>query len=559
MMDLRPYQAQAVNALWNHISTKESNPCVVLPTGAGKTHLLAKIASDIVEWGGRAIFVTHVKELIEQGAGHIQKLAPNVPFGIYSAGLNSREYGYPITLAGIQSVYEKSSLFGHVDLVVIDEAHRIPADGEGMYRTFIRGLRDINNDVRLIGLTATPYRTQSGIICRPENLLNEICYEVGIRELIRDGYLCPLKSKAGREKPSLDGVGVRAGEFVQDQLESVMNTDRLVSLACLEILEKTESRKSVLIFCVGIDHANSVVKMMRDMGIDSVGTIFGDTPDHERAQTIKDFRDGRLKYLVNVNVLTTGFDAPNTDCVAILRPTMSPGLWYQMCGRGFRIAPEKKSCLILDFGGNVLAHGPVDCIRPPRAGKESPKKSFKDCPECQEIVPYTCDICPDCGFAFEKKEPQKIERRMHSTKAGEEDILSDNEPKEPKELEVTKVHYWRHKKRGSGDEKPPTLWVQYECGISEFNEWVCFEHQGFARQKAMDWWKTRTDQPIPTTIEQALIAINAYGIQEPKKIRVKWDGKWWRIEKYFDLSHMKKESIVDAVFGLTEKKPGVEF
>lgn len=521
-MDLRPYQTEAVNALWAHIAKSETNPCLVLPTGAGKTHLLAKLALDIVGWNGRAIFVSHVKELIEQAAGHLEKYAPSVSFGVYSAGIGSRDIGYQVTLAGIQSVYEKSALFGSVDLVVIDEAHRVPADGEGMYRTFLAGLATINPRVRLIGLTATPYRTSSGPLCGPNNLLHEIVFEVRIKELIRDGFLCPLRSKAGKEKPDLSGVHVRAGEFVQEELEEAMNTGDKVARACWEIAEKTQDRKSVLVFGCGIEHAKSIASMLSEFG--ETRTIFGDTDYDERSDTVKAFRTGTVKYLVNVSVLTTGFDAPATDCVAILRPTMSPGLFYQMCGRGFRIADGKKDCLILDFGGNVARHGPVDAITPPARGKEQKSKATRECPQCQEVIPYSCEVCPDCGFEFIKEEREKREAK-HEGQSSDDEILSDNSPKD---FPVLFVKFWKHRKKNSPLEAPSTLQVRYECNdMIQFSEWVCFEHTGFARTKAAQWWRARASTSCPATVDEAITRWHELKI--PTRIRVKPEGKYTRI------------------------------
>ncbi|NJL71279.1 MAG: hypothetical protein HC888_06550 [Candidatus Competibacteraceae bacterium] len=205
-----------------------------------------------------------------------------------------------------------------------------------MYRTFLSEARIVNPNVRLIGLTATPYRMTTGTICGPDNLLNHVCYEVGVRELIVQGYLCPLKSKAGRRKvdtSSLHTSGGRGGEFIAGEVEALMDDDSLVRSACQEIVAHTRDRHSVLIFAAGVQHALHVQRVLGEMG-QECGFVCGDMLPFERTETLKRFKDGGcggLKYLVNVNVLTTGFDAPNIDCVVLLRPTNSPGLYYQMC------------------------------------------------------------------------------------------------------------------------------------------------------------------------------------------------------------------------------------
>ncbi|HEX8875511.1 MAG TPA: DEAD/DEAH box helicase family protein, partial [Phycisphaerales bacterium] len=197
-MNLRPYQSEAIAAVYEHLRTRDDNPCVVIPTGGGKTPVIATICRDAVgQWGGRVVLLAHVKELLEQAADKLRVIAPDVPMGIYSAGLKRKDLGYAVTVAGIQSIWKKACDLGPVDLIIVDEAHMVPAEDDGMYRQFIADAKVVNPNVRIIGLTATPYRLKSGAICAPENILNHVCYEVGVRELIVQGFLSPLKTKAG--------------------------------------------------------------------------------------------------------------------------------------------------------------------------------------------------------------------------------------------------------------------------------------------------------------------------------------------------------------------------
>jgi len=530
---LREYQRKAVDALWNHIRTRDDNPCIVLPTGAGKGVVLAQIAKDVVAWNGRMAILAHVKELLEQTAGNIMKMAPEIPVGIYSAGLGSRDLGYAVTVAGIQSIYDKAEALGKLDIIAIDEAHRIPPDGEGMYRTFLDAAKKLNPHVRLVGLTATPYRLGSGRICLPENLLNAVCYEIGVKQLIVAGFLSPLKSKTSVESTDVSNVSIRGGEFVQSELQAAMSGDEgKVVLACMDIAHKTQDRKSVLVFATGIEHAKQITQFLEDILGNPVPMIICDTPSEERARTVREFREGRLKYLVNVDVLTTGFDAPAVDCVAILRPTMSPGLFYQMVGRGFRLADGKKDCLVLDFGGNLMRHGPIDRIRPPKsssAAKASDQPDYKECPACREVVANGCEVCPDCGLKFEKKERQPREIN-HDGRAADKDVLSGPE-------EVFSVEYSRHNKKDAPEGHPPTLRVDYHIGAMwPVSEFVCLQHQGFARHKAEAWWKLRSSEPVPTTIDQAIETIMAKGILQPKKIVLEMEGKFARIVRVMDLT-----------------------
>lgn len=400
-MQLRPYQIAAVDAVYEHLRERDDNPCVVIPTGGGKTPVISTICRDAVtQWNGRVLVLAHVKELLQQSAEKLQLICPDVPIGIYSAGLKRRDTVEPVLVAGIQSVYRRPNEIGHFDLILVDECHLIPADGEGMYLSFLEAAKEINPHVRVIGFTATPFRLKSGMICGPENILNHVCYEVGVKELIRDGYLSPLISKAGKAKADTSALHVRAGEFVADEVEALMDGDDIVRDACNEISEHTSDRAACLIFAASVAHAEHVADVLSEATGCDVGCIFGHTVSEDRDDIIGCFKSGSLKYLVNVNVLTTGFDAPHVDCVVLLRPTLSPGLYYQMVGRGFRLAEGKNDCLVLDFGGNVLRHGPVDALTIKEPGKGDGEAPAKECPECQAIIAASFTACPHCGYEF---------------------------------------------------------------------------------------------------------------------------------------------------------------
>ena len=245
MMELRPYQKEAVAAVYDHLRRRDDHPCVVIPTAGGKTPVMATICRDAVQqWNGRVMILAHVKELLEQSVEKLHAMAPDLwnRIGVYSAGLKSRDTDHPIIVAGIQSVFRRAAELDRFDLILIDEAHMLPPDGEGMYRTFLAEARAVNPNVRLVGLTATPYRMTTGTICGPDSLLNHVCYEVGVRELMAQGYLCPLKTKAGRRKADTTGLHLRGGEFIAGEIESLMDDDELVRSACGEIAEYARDR-----------------------------------------------------------------------------------------------------------------------------------------------------------------------------------------------------------------------------------------------------------------------------------------------------------------------------
>jgi DNA repair protein RadD len=516
-MNLRPYQTEAVAAVYEHLRTRDDNPCVVIPTGGGKTPVIATICRDAVgPWNGRVVILAHVKELLEQAADKLRHIAPDVPAGIYSAGLKRKDLGYAVTIAGIQSIYQRACDLGPVDLLIVDEAHLIPPDGEGMYRQFIADAKVVNPLVRVIGLTATPFRMKSGPICEPGNILNHVCFEVGVRELIVQGFLSPLRTKAGLQKVSTDDLHVRAGEFVASEVEDLMDRDALVEGACAEIVEHTRppnDRAATLIFSAGIRHGQHIVEVLKSRHGVECGFMSGDTPAGVRTAILDRFRSGALKYLCNVNVLTTGFDAPHIDCVALVRPTMSPGLYYQMVGRGFRLHPGKADCLVLDFGGNVLRHGPVDAIRVCADDRGEGEAPAKECPQCHALIAAGYQTCPQCGHQFPEPNKQK-----HEAQASTEGILTGQTTRE--EHHVSETTYHVHMKRGD-PAAPLTMRVEYRVGFNRYlREWVCFDHTGYARTKAEAWWRARSVEPVPGGTEEAVEVARAGALAPALSITV---------------------------------------
>jgi len=531
LITLRPYQKHAVNAIYNHLRERDDNPCVVIPTGGGKTPVLATVCKDaVVRWKGRVLILAHVKELLEQAVDKLNIICPEVNVGIYSAGLKRRDTDSAALVAGIQSVYKIADSLGAFDLIVVDEAHMIPIERDGMYRQFLSDSKTINPNVRVIGLTATPYRMKTGMICEPDNILNHVSYEVGVRQLIDQGYLSNLISKGSQFNVDTSKLHVRGGEFIASETESLMDRKKLVSEACSEIIHHTRDRKSCLIFSSGVKHGEHIVNILRNKHDVNAEAVFGDSLIAFRDRTLCDFKEGRLKYLVNVNVLTTGFDAPNIDCIALVRPTLSPGLYYQMVGRGFRIQPDKENCLVLDFGGNVLRHGPVDAIQV-RKSKHNGKNDdapAKECLRCQTIVAPGCSVCPDCGYEFPESN-----RSQHDAKAADAPILSDQTTST--KYEVQDVKYYIHTKSGAGSDNPQSMRVEYKVGWHQYHkEWICFEHEGYARRKAELWWKKRSYAPIPDCSENAVNLAEDGALASTDSITVKCTGgdDFDRIVKY---------------------------
>jgi len=516
--ELRYYQREAIDSAYDFIRNRKDNPCIVLPTGAGKTPVMANICNDVVNrWNGRVLILSHVKELIKQTAETLHDWHPDLDVGVYSAGLNRRDKKSDILVASVQSVHKRGlELTGDrpFNIVMVDEAHRIPTSGDGMYRKLLSDLEVASPTIRVIGLTATPYRLKGGYVCSDEHFLNEICYEANVRELIVKGYLCPLTSKRGKSSVDSGELSIKNGEFDNKIMSDVYDTDEKVSLACQEIANLTASRKSVLMFCCNIEHAEHVQESIQKLTGEHCGIVTGESKKEDRDKTIHQFKSGQLKYLVNVNVLTEGFDAKQVDCVAIIRATLSPGLYYQMVGRGLRIHPQKENCLILDFGGNVARHGCVDDIQV-RADRdlkgEAPARS---CPQCDCIMPTAYTKCQDCGFVFEVEE----RKPNHEHSAATDAITTDQIP--ARKYTVSEVSYSVHEKKGF-ESGPKIMRVTYYEGlIAVADEWICIEHTGFAHEKARSWWRKRSKLDMPHESRDAVSLGTRGFLAEPTEISI---------------------------------------
>jgi len=331
----------------------------------------------------------------------------------------------------------------------------------------------------------------------------------------RQGYLCPLKSKAGKSKAKLDDLHVRGGEFIASEVEAAMDQYVLIQSACEEIIELTQDRSSVLIFTSGVQHGRHVAANMKRISGQECGFVCGETPGLERELLLRRFKAGELKYLANVNVLTTGFDAPNIDCVVLLRPTNSPGLFYQMVGRGFRLHPGKTDCLVLDYGGNILRNGPVDDLKIKEPGQSGGEAPAKECPECQALIHAAYATCPECGYEFPPPE-----RERHDAKASSAGILTGQTT--DTEYEVEDVAHYVHVKRGAPDDHPKTMRIDYQVGWNEWkSEWVCPEHTGYARAKFEAWWRTRSNEPLPDTARDAVLLASGGALALTTQITVR--------------------------------------
>jgi DNA repair protein RadD len=524
MFDLRPYQLAASKAVDTALCEGQSGVCLIIPTGGGKTIIMADmIFRWLTQWPDTRIAVlAHTRELVEQNAVKFAtywhaRNGTSAPMGIYCAGLKRRDIDASVIFASIQSVYSKALHLGPLEVILVDEAHHIPTiKNEGIWRQFIHDARRVNTDLRVIGLSATPWRLGSGSIIGKDAILQHIAYEIGIADLIQQGYLSPLICKGSLHQPDTSTLHIRQGEYIESEIANLMDQKPLIDAAVAEMAKLADDRSSWLVFCAGVKHSQHVADALIAAGI-AAASLTGEVNAKERARIINEFKCGKLRALCNCMVLTEGFDHPGIDLVALLRPTKSAGLYYQMVGRGFRLSPEKENCLVLDFAGVIAEHGPIDTIRgkPQRKLKDTGHHSapVKICPECQLYVHPSVPLCPACGYRW----PEKPKHEAQAKKAA---VLSTAFSSTPTRYPVHRVSYAKH----VGQSGVPTLRVDYYFGLQRIaSEWVCLEHTGYARRKAEAWWRARADHQAPACVDEALQNLPS---RQPLAVHVKDQGRW---------------------------------
>jgi DNA repair protein RadD len=525
-MQLRDYQSRSIDMLYSWIENNKGHPCVVMPTGSGKSHVIAALCKDALQtWPEtRILMLTHVKELIEQNAEKMRLHWPGAPLGIYSASVGKRQLGEPITFAGIQSVRDRSKEIGHIDLIVIDECHLVNHKDEGGYRKLIGELTVINPAVRIIGYSATPYRLGHGLITDKPALFDALIEPVSIEELVFKGNLATLRSKLTKAKLDTTGVKKRGGEFIESELQAAVDTKDNNTAVVLEVMALAGDRKAWLFFCTGVKHARHVAEVLREHGV-TAECVTGETPKKERERILTEFKAGRIRALTNANVLTTGFDYPDIDLLAMMRPTMSASLYVQMAGRGMRVKSHTDHCLVLDFAGVVGTHGPITAVQPPKKkGEGDGEVPLKVCENCDELVHVSVLVCPACGNPFPVKEGAGKKLQLHH-----DDIMG----LEGKDLEVTSWNWRVHTSKASGN---LMLACTYYGSLSDkpITEYLPVRNSGYAGQMALQRLVTmarssNADLSQGSSLDS--LAVQMSNSQPPRTIEYKLDGKFHRILK----------------------------
>jgi DNA repair protein RadD len=526
---LRTYQQRVLDQLYTWWTTHpgvEEAPICVMPTGSGKSIVIAELARLLFDtWPEehpRTVVLVPSKELAEQNAAKLVAMLPtHIGVGYYSASLGRKVPDADVIVATIGSIYRDAHLLGTVRCVVIDECHLVNPNGAdaGRFRKFIAQLSKLCA-FRVVGFTATPFRGDGVWLTDGEDpLFTGIAANVTVQELLDSNHLAPLIRPMDTIETRIDTSGIKTTSGDYNLAELAERVDAYLPAAAAEAVELAADRRKWISFCSTVANAQHLVQLLRGHGI-AVDLVCGETPAAERAESIDAFRAGRLRCLVTVLALATGFDVPDVDCILWLRPTQSPVLYVQGAGRGLRIADGKTDCLWLDFSDTTERLGPVDAIkgRKKRGKTESTEAPCIVCDNCgARVRPASTIICPECGHQM--RDPEAEEPRSASNAA----IMASQAAPKIVVYPVDRVTYAVHSKLGS----PDSLRVEYWSGLRIVaREWVCIEHGGFAGEKARMWCQRRRPIGIvPRTVAEAL----ELDYDQPTAIRVNETGKYHEI------------------------------
>lgn len=505
-INLRDYQTEAYEALCRDL--RAGIPGVaVLPTGSGKSLILAAVTNRAIDFNKRTLILAPSAELVEQDLAALIKLRPDAPATTACAMLGPVDVSGQAVFATPHSIYQRA--LGFFDFVLIDEAHRLGPDDSSMLSQILRTLRETNPALRLVGVTATPFRGDGGRLTDGPHF-EVISYQAEYLDLVRKGYLAKLvgPSEALRSQFDLSGVTISKGDFDTGQMAARFDAADTNAAVATEIARLGNGRKSIIVFCITTSHAAEMAAALNAVGIDAA-YVTGDTSTDERRRILNEFKAGAIRALCGVDIFSTGFDAPNVDLIALCRPTQSPVTFVQQLGRGTRIAPGKDNCLVLDFAGNFRRLGPFDDPQMPDRREDDSRAKSKQCFSCDAVVSIGARACHYCGATLIASDP--------APRAINIDIRPDFyspltrialQPETVGVVAVRSMEVSLHQKTDAAD----SVRLRFRFAAGGFvDEWLpCWNHwphiAALARQKWLSRWPNLT---IPSTAAQAVALLQA--------------------------------------------------
>jgi superfamily II DNA or RNA helicase len=399
MVELRGYQREAIDAMRKHIADGRKKVLLVAPTGAGKTTIACEMIRLAQDRGKRVLFLAHRIELINQCSIRLDQFG--IAHGIIRAQDKRSDATKLVQVASVQTIVRRNQ--AKFDLIVVDEAHRSLADS---YKRVL----EAQEGASVVGLTATPCRTDGRGLGEAYNAIVETC---SVSELVKQSVLVDAKVWGSRNIEGLDKVSTVAGDYNRGQLGELMTQAKLIGNVVDQWMQKGGGK--TVVFGVNVEHSIALRDRFISDGI-KAAHIDGNTPEDERAETLRKLRAGEIEIVTNCSILTEGWDLPDLACVQIARPTKSLALYLQMVGRGLRSAPDKEHAIILDHGGCFQRFGhplddrdwSLDATKRQGGIKSESSESGWLCQNCYYINDRSATECADCGVFKVLEKPKQI-------------------------------------------------------------------------------------------------------------------------------------------------------
>lgn len=522
---LRYYQAKGVEAL---LRGKGRSRLLVAPVGAGKTIIISELIRRLLPTARRILVLTHVGELVMQNVEKLRVHCAPEPVGILAGSLGHYDTGARILVANIASAYRHIAAVlagGGIDAVIVDEAHRINPEGI-QYGETLAAIQSSPDGCILYGLTGSPWRSGHGHICFPgpkgqRPIFGHLSYEISHGDLLDAGYIAPVRPRRTAERVSVEGVKLNSfGDYATAALDQRINTDEINARAMRELVAyaATSKRRRWLVFAVTIEHANNLSLELEKLGV-SVGVVSAHTSAGERDRLVAAFRRGEITCLVNCTALGTGFDVAEVDLIGLLRPTRSRGLYYQMLGRGTRLAPGKKDCVVLDYAGSTLRIGRLEHID--WLTRERPPEGWT-C-DCGAINDVSDKVCHECGATKPKPPPGPKTITLSDTDVG----LTHGAV-----ITGAPIAWSASTFAWKGREHLRVIFDLEDDQTCSFVVWFTEDAPWQIESRERNWRNVGGTLPVPSTAQQALARFTAGECALPPVVEAVQNGPYWNVKRF---------------------------
>lgn len=565
----REHQQEAYTELIKDIA-QGGRPYAHMSTGSGKALVCAMLAEKCRKQGGRALILVPSSELVTQNAKEFHDFTDdNRSYGICSAKLGKNQVTRQIVFATYTSFLKRRATSGKFNILIIDEAHYVSPNPDTSYQKIIKSLLRLNPDMKICGLTATPYREKQGYIhldcVEGKATFTGCCYETNIPDLIKKGYLSHVESISGDIEADLNGVKLKSNGDYNDE-EMGLRFENILVDAVKDMRVKFDhyNINTAIVYASNLSNARNIVEQWNDP--ETIRLAYGDMPNSERNALTKWLKDGHgRRIVVNVGIFVTGFDYTQLDCVVLFLATKSLVKYVQICGRVIRAHDDKELGYVLCFGGNIDRHGPIDATIPPKNKKrtgDAPRKmctaiveqdtefeglTYKKGHECRYSNILSAKFCKVCKAEF-----------ITDTESGKYVMRTKGEILKAKIDAATytyTVDRVTFEKAYSKKDQTPMIKINFidEQGLIMHGHYMCLSHTGYARHKSVShlvqMLKRHEDYPLlamadggVNTDNVLMLFDNAYDkyFKEFDTITLAPDGKYRQLKGW----QFKKDMVI---------------